>query len=283
MSGLKALRNRLRSVKSTQKITKAMRMVAASKLNKSKNFAALADSYKQKIISLLSSAQEVSSDELLKTIPSAIFSEKTEFSNTILIVFGSDRGLCGAYNSNIFKKVKEDLSKYRNPKIIAIGKKIATILSKITKIESTIPSAEGHDIISKKVLDIIENETTKEPATQVLVYFTKFKNALVQMPASNRLIPLDLSSIPKDQNRLNTEFDGKNLLDTLSKIYIKSNIIASLLESKASQEAASMTAMDGATRNAGEMIKRLTLQLNRTRQAVITNELIEVIAGSKAT
>lgn len=296
MSNIKLIRNRIKSVKSTQKITKAMRMVSAAKLNKAKDASCFARNYRQKILSMLISARNSADTSDLDLLTKSILLNSDKSDRTILIINGSDRGLCGGYNSNIFRKIKREIANYPNVKIITIGKKIDEIVSKICTSSLNILANEEPAQISKKVIEFIESELLNDPSTQVISYYTQFKNTLTQIPSTFRLVPLpskqegeNASSNPLAQeskvNNLdfaNVEFEGENLIKKLTQLYIESNIIANLFESKASEEASRTTAMDNATRNAGQMIQDLTQKMNRTRQTQITKELIEVISGAEA-
>ncbi|MDX1924413.1 MAG: ATP synthase F1 subunit gamma [Rickettsiaceae bacterium] len=280
MSNVKALRNRIKSVKSTQKITKAMRMVAASKLNKAKNSAKFASAYREKIQSLFGALKNTE-EEVTGLLSSAILSKRDSFKSSIIIIYGSDRGLCGPFNSNIFKKLKGEIDKYPQPKIITIGKKIDQIITKIAKSDFHLSASTDAMEISARLIEFIENNLKSEPSCQIVSYYTIFKNTLTLIPSCARIAPME-NSEQNLSSSSSVEFEGANLMEKLCKSFIESNIIANLYESKASSEASCMTAMDSATRNAGSMIQNLTLKMNRTRQAIITNELIEVIAGAEA-
>lgn len=281
MSNVKALRNRIKSVKSTQKITKAMRMVSAAKLHRAKDAAEFAGIFREKILAILNSSKNsLDSSELSLFTRSMLFPSES-YKNTIVILYGSDRGLCGGYNSNILKKIRRELNSYPNVKLLTIGKKIGELSEKIYKSEININISDNPSATSKIVRDFILKEIEKEPSTQVITYYTKFKNTLTQIPTSIKLIPIDSRHSQETMN-LNVEFEGDNLVEKLTELYIESNLVANLYESKASEEASRMTAMDNATKNAGEMIQKLTLKMNRTRQAQITKELIEVISGAEA-
>jgi F-type H+-transporting ATPase subunit gamma len=281
MSNVKALRNRIKSVKSTQKITKAMRMVSAAKLHRAKDAAEFAGIFREKILAILNSSKNsLDSSELSLFTRSMLFPSES-YKNTIVILYGSDRGLCGGYNSNILKKIRRELNSYPNVKLLTIGKKIGELSEKIHKSEININISDNPRATSKIVRDFILKEIEKEPSTQVITYYTKFKNTLTQIPTSIKLIPIDSQASQETMN-LSVEFEGDNLVEKLTELYIESNLVANLYESKASEEASRMTAMDNATKNAGEMIQKLTLKMNRTRQAQITKELIEVISGAEA-
>ena len=280
MSGLKLLRNRIKSVKSTQKITKAMRMVSAAKLHRAKDAASFASIYRQKIKEILSASKSSIDYSELSPLGKSILYSREEYDQTILIINGSDRGLCGAFNSALYRKFRLEYQKYKNIKTIVIGKKISELVAKHVDINLQISAAEDYSEISKKVREFIISEIEVNPSTRVVAYFTIFKNALTQIPCAANLIPVEDKE--DGSSSMNVEFEGDNLIEKLTNLYLESNLMANLYESKASEEASRMTAMDNASKNAGEMIERLTLKMNRTRQAQITKELIEVISGAEA-
>ncbi len=283
MSSIKALRNRIKSVKSTQKITKAMRMVAVSKLNKAKISANFASIYRQKITALLSAIKNSSDIYSSSPMINALLSPQKNFNATILIVYGSDRGLCGPYNANILKKLREDINHYPRPKVICVGKKLNSIISKIITPSFVVSAYEDPKNVASQIQEFVAKELDNEPSCQIVSYFTKFVNTLTLVPSKFSLGPVDDSCIDnQDPTIRNIDFEGQNLIEKLSDKYFESNIIANLYESIASSQASCMAAMDNATRNAGSMIEQLTLKMNRTRQSVITNELIEVISGAEA-
>lgn len=288
MSSVKALRNRIKSVKSTQKITKAMRMVSAAKLHRAKVASEFASNFRKKILEMLASAKNnIDISEISPFVRSIIFGSE-QYKQTIIILYGSDRGLCGAYNSNMYKLLKREFASDTNVKLVTIGRRIAELTEKIHKSDLIILSSTNPAEISQQLQNFLHDELKKEPATRVVSYFTQFKNTITQIPSILYLMPLEGScdnssnAACLEGNNPNIEFEGDNLIDRLSELYLDSNIIANLYESRASEEASRMTAMDNATRNAGDMIEDLTLKMNRTRQAQITKELIEVISGAEA-
>ncbi|MDX1917404.1 MAG: ATP synthase F1 subunit gamma [Rickettsiaceae bacterium] len=280
MSNLKVLRSRIKSIKSTQKITKAMKMIAVSKLNKAKHKLKFAIDYRAKISELLMYVRNTIEIEK-GTLLSKILSENNNASeNTIIIIYGSDRGLCGGYNYNIVKKLKGEMVKYINPQIICIGKKIGSLVAKHVKPALVINASENPVELLDKVKDYIIPVISSENSCNILMLFTKFVNTIKLEPMSLNLIPLENSDVKYVDKPL--DFEGENLQAILAQKYIEANILATLYQSLASNYASSMTAMDNASKNAGNMIEQLTLEQNITRQSIITNELIEVIAGAGA-
>lgn len=285
MSGLKVLRNRIKSIESTRKITKAMQMVAASKLNKAKCLAIYSQKFRNKIMELVANTEDNIDAENISKIVKALFIKEHNYENNLVIVFSADKGLCGPYNGNIYKKLKKDLANYNNLKLILVGSKLEEQIEKIAKIEYTLKSSDESTEVVKQLKSIILEEIEKNPKTRVTVYYTRFKNTLEQTPVKKSLFPLEKDNDFTDKvNNINhnLEFEGENLIDRLVELYIESNLTAKLLESRASEEASRMKAMDNATRNAQDLIDHLKLILNRTRQAQITSELIEVISGAES-
>ncbi|NDB83169.1 MAG: ATP synthase F1 subunit gamma [Alphaproteobacteria bacterium] len=281
MSNLKTLRNRIKSVKSTQKITKAMRMVAVSKLNKAKISTKYSSSYREKITQLLYEVKKSGEIEEEGLIIKTLFKDKEEnCKSAILIIYGSDRGLCGPYNTNILKKFKEELGKYNNPKVVCVGKKLSTLLAKIITPALTFNASTDPILLSNQIKEFILEEVEKEPSCMIVSFFTKFLNTITLVPTSLTLAPIE--TFETKSLDVSIDFEGGNLKEALAHKYFEANIVANLYGSLASSHASSMTAMDNASKNAGEMIQKLTLQQNRTRQSIITNELIEVIAGAGA-
>ena len=291
MANLKELKNQIDSVRSTRKITQAMKMVAASKLRRAQESAESARPYSEKIAKIMSSLaagmkdSEVSLDLMLGN----------KYNKThIIIAVTSDRGLCGGFNSSIVKavknKVKELQDKNLDYKIICIGKKGADILK----------GAYGNNVISAENINDKNSYTLAEDISNLLVkkldekeygscsvIFNQFKSAISQIVTEQSLIPCSMESDDDDNNQenlINFEFepDEKEILSELLPKNLAIQIYKAILESGAGEQGARMAAMDNATRNAGEMIDKLNLSYNRQRQAIITGELIEIISGAEA-
>ena len=291
MPNLKDLKNRIESVKSTRKITKAMQMVAAAKLRKAQDAAEQARPYAEKmsvvIERLVSSTNDSSNSPLLV----GNGKDKTH----LIIVATSERGLCGAFNSSIVRLAKNHInhliSDGNHIKILTIGKKgreqlkrdfgdymIEHVdLSEIKKISYDNASNISDNIISK----FFDNEF--DIAT---IFYNQFVSVISQIPQSSQLIPIKFKSdeLTNDDNISNFVYepDEQEIIEDLLPKAISTKVFTALLENGASEQGARMSAMDNATRNAGEMIDKLTIQFNRSRQAAITNELIEIISGAEA-
>ena len=289
MPSLKDLKNRIGSVKSTQKITSAMKMVAAAKLRKAQDQALASRPYTflmDNIVSKISSKTSSNSIELLNGKPD----NKTH----LLVVFSADRGLCGGFNGSITRAVRSEVKKLQqdgiNVKLLMVGKKSADSLNRdygnlfIERIDgkSAKPNFIDSEILARKIIDLFENGEFGV----CKVIFNKFVSAITQEVTFKSLVPADVKPIETDgdQNSSIYEFEPseEEILNDLLPRNLATQLFSSQIESTASELAARMTAMDNATRNAGEMIDKLTLQYNRTRQAVITSELIEIISGAEA-
>ena len=291
MPNLKDLKNRIESVKSTRKITKAMQMVAAAKLRKAQEAAEQARPYAEKmsiVIEKLAFSTNASSNSPLLV---GNGKDKTH----LIIVATSERGLCGAFNSSIVRLAKNHInhliSDGNHIKILTIGKKgreqlkrdfgdymIEHVdLSEIKKISYDNASNISDNIISK----FFDNEF--DIAT---IFYNQFESVISQIPQSSQLIPIKFKSdeLTNDDNLSNFVYepDEQEIIEDLLPKAISTKLFTALLENGASEQGARMSAMDNATRNAGEMIDKLTIQFNRSRQAAITNELIEIISGAEA-
>ena len=291
MPNLKDLKNRIESVKSTRKITKAMQMVAAAKLRKAQEAAEQARPYAEKmsiVIEKLAFSTNASSNSPLLV---GNGKDKTH----LIIVATSERGLCGAFNSSIVRLAKNHInhliSDGNNIKILTIGKKgreqlkrdfgdymIEHVdLSEVKKISYDNASNISDNIISK----FFDNEF--DIAT---IFYNQFESVISQIPQSSQLIPIKFKSdeLTNDDNISNFVYepDEQEIIEDLLPKAISTKVFTALLENGASEQGARMSAMDNATRNAGEMIDKLTIQFNRSRQAAITNELIEIISGAEA-
>ena len=291
MPNLKDLKNRIESVKSTRKITKAMQMVAAAKLRKAQEAAEQARPYAEKMSIVIDKL--VSSTNASSNSPLLVGNGKDK--THLIIVATSERGLCGAFNSSIVRQAKNHIndliSDGNNIKILTIGKKgreqlkrdfgeymIEHVdLSEIKKVSYDNASDISDNIISK----FFDNEF--DIAT---IFYNQFESVISQIPKSSQLIPIKFKSdeLTNDDKISNFVYepDEQEIIEDLLPKAISTKVFTALLENGASEQGARMSAMDNATRNAGEMIDKLTIQFNRSRQAAITNELIEIISGAEA-
>lgn len=292
MANLKDLKIRIRSVKSTQKITKAMKLVSASKLRRARENSERAVPYAERMAKVMATlASNSSGDNAPKLL---VGNGKTN--NHLIIVVSSDRGLCGGFNANLAKSVKRHIASLqatgKKAQIICLGKKGYEIL-KATHLSAIKSKTFG--IASKKHIPFSDAE---EQAANIIkmfendefdvctVFYNKFISAISQKVTSHQLIPLAVDESEKEKANDGSIYEyepseAKILADLLPR-NIAVQLYTSFLENSASEHGARMAAMDNATRNAGEMIGKLTLKYNRTRQAAITKELLEIIAGAEA-
>ncbi|MCY4301413.1 MAG: F0F1 ATP synthase subunit gamma [Aestuariivita sp.] len=291
MPSLKDLKNRIESVKSTRKITKAMQMVAAAKLRRAQESAEAARPYAERFNAVM--AGLASSVEGSESAPRLLVGSGSDQVH-ILVVMTSERGLCGGFNSNIVKRAKafaeELLSNGKAVKVLTVGKKGRDQLKReysdmfVGHIDLSDVKQVGYgnaQAIAQEVLSRFDSEEF-DVAT---LFFSKFVSVVSQEPQALQIIPAhydvsddsDVASIVYDY-----EPDEERILADLLPRGVATQVFAGLLENGASEQGARMSAMDNATRNAGEMIDKLTIQYNRSRQAVITNELIEIISGAEA-
>jgi F-type H+-transporting ATPase subunit gamma len=288
MPSLKELKGRINSVKSTQKITKAKQMVAAAKLRRAQSAAEAARPYQERLAAVMASlASKVVGDGAPKLLSGTGSDQRV-----LLVVVNTDKGLCGGLNSNLVKaakaKARELMAAGKDVTFYLVGKKGRAPLkrdfeSQIGKHFDTsvvkTPGFEEADAIATELLEMFENG---EFDVAHLVYPT-FKTALAQDPTIDQLIPVPSPEVAEDSGAVVEYEPGEEeILEALLPRYVKTQIFGALLEREASEHGASMTAMDNATRNAGDLINKLTIQYNRSRQAAITTELIEIIAGAEA-
>lgn len=297
MPSLKSLKVRIKSIKSTEKITKAMKMVAASKLKKAREQAENAEPYADKMMQIVSSLASSKMDDSKGERNLLTVDEKLNKTH-LLIVATSDKGLCGAFNSSIIKKTKVIVSEIeksgKQVKVLFVGKKGYDLLKSNYK-SHTVDHLEGigrkgvkfteASQISESVLELFE----KEEIDSCSIVFNKFKSAISQITTHKHLIPLAAEEANDNEtkqvgNNHGYEYEPseEEILERILPKNLAVQIFHALLENNASEQGARMTAMDNATRNSGDMIKRLNLVYNRTRQAYITKELIEIISGAKA-
>jgi F-type H+-transporting ATPase subunit gamma len=291
MASLKALKVRIASVKSIQKITKAMKMVAAAKLRRAQSAAEAARPYAQRMESVMAS---LGSRIVPGPTAPKLLVGTGQAETYLLVVCTSDRGLAGALNSNIIKLARrraDELMRHgKTVKFYLIGKKGRAVIRRLFPsqiIETTdftgIRSVAFGDA-QPIAADIVRRFDAGEFDVAQLYYAT-FKSALVQEPTEQQLIPVPVSSDADEgvqAGAVEYEPDEESILSELLPRNIAVQVFRALLENAASEEGSRMTAMDNSTRNAGDMINRLSIQYNRTRQAAITTELVEIISGAEA-
>ena len=290
MPSLKDLKTRINSVKSTQKITSAMKMVAAAKLRRAQDSAEkgrpYADRMQQIVNSLASKADPISAPQLLVG--------NGKDNTHLLVVVSADRGLCGGFNGAITRQTRTEVARLRGEgktvKLLMVGRKSADALRRELGV-SYMDSLEGIQGTAVEYADAASIGETVRNGFEAgefdvcTVIFNKFKSAISQEVTLKRLIPAEVGEDTQDDDvgvSYEYEPDEDELLAAVLPRNISTQVYSSLLESSAAELAARMTAMDNATRNAGDLIERLTLVYNRTRQATITKELIEIISGAEA-
>lgn len=290
MASLKELKGRINSVKSTQKITKAKQMVAAAKLRKAQAAAEAARPYASRLAEVMASlASKVVVSENSPKLLAGTGKDQVH----LLVVANSDKGLAGAFNSNIVKaalvSARELEAQGKTVLFFLVGKKGRAVIRR------NYPNAVLQMFDTTDVREPGYNEAEQIAAELVALYeagkfdvahlfFSKFKNALTQDPTEQQIIPVPAPKVAAADTGAVVEYepDEEEILAALLPRYLKTQLFGALLENNASEQGASMTAMDNATRNAGELINTLTIQYNRSRQAAITTELIEIIAGAEA-
>ncbi|MBI1393278.1 MAG: F0F1 ATP synthase subunit gamma [Alphaproteobacteria bacterium] len=297
MPSLKDLKNRINSVKSTKKITKAKQMVAAAKLRRAEEAATAARPYAERMEGVLANLAAAAKDN-----PNApkLLAGTGKDDTHLLIVATADKGLCGAFNSNIVRLARERIVKLQGEgktvKIICVGRKGfdqlkrlygSLIVWKTNFVEiRKIGFGEAHEI-AEKALELFEAGEF-DVAT---LFYGQYKNVVSQVPTAQQIIPAIAPGASGEGGAPTPDLRGavyeyepseEEILETLLPRYVAIQVFRALLENVASEQAASMTAMDNATRNAGDLIDKLTLDYNRARQAQITKELIEIISGAEA-
>ena len=290
MASLDDLKKRISSVKSTQKITKAMKMVAASKLRRAQENAEKGRPYSDKMNNIILNLSNSMSD---KENSPKLLSGSGEDKVHLCIVMTSDRGLCGGFNTNIIKKAKsyfqQTLEEGKSLKIITVGSKgydqlkrvyKDNIIEKISFKESKHVNYFDADKVGKIIIDKFE----KKEFDVCAIFYNQFKNVITQIPQEQQIIPLKVSETEGNSSEDNYEFEPEEdeILSNLLPKNISTQIFKAMLENSASEQGSRMSAMDNATRNAGEMVDKLTIEYNRSRQAAITKELIEIISGAES-
>ena len=289
MANLKDLKTRINSVKSTQKITSAMKMVAAAKLRRAQEVAEAGRPYSsrmQQVISgLAANANKSNAPELLVG--------REDVKTHLLIVVSADKGLCGGFNGSIARQTRQEINRLENEGksvlVYIVGKKAADNLGReiLNKTFERIENLQGSNVDYNKVKGVAEKILlgfADNQFDQVSIIYNQFVNAITQNVVVAPLIPANVVGDQENESLVVYDYEPEQneLLELLLPRNITTQIFSALLESSAAELAARMTAMDNATRNAGDMIDSLTLVYNRTRQANITKELIEIISGAEA-
>jgi len=288
-AGVREFKRRIRSVQSTQKITKAMKMVAAAKLRRAQEAAEDSRPYTETLQGTLARLSGLSVD-----VEHPLLKKRAEVSKVGYIVVTADRGLCGGYNTNIIRACTDDIAAdERKPAkgIIAVGRKARDFFRKRGGLEAEfvnlgdkISYADAREI-AQYVINAYENEEFDE----INIVYARFINALRQVPTMVKLLPIEPPSAAETSeatDKLNVEYiyepSAEEILVNLLPRYVGSQIYHAMLEGKASEHGARMTAMGNASENAGEIIDNLTLKMNKVRQAAITDEILDIVGGAEA-
>src|SRR5882757_1402051 len=287
MASLKEMRNRIGSVKATQKITKALQMVAAAKLRRSQDAAQNARPYAERMAAVIANLAAGVSGEGAPKLLVGTGSDQRH----LIVVATSDRGLAGGFNTSIVRAARERISRLqgegKDVRVLTVGRKARDQLKRLDRTVESFeaggnPSLDVAAVVSAKVLELFE----AGDVDVVTLFFSKFKSVVTQTAMGVQLIPAEVQAAaqPIDLKGAVYEYepDEETILEELLPRNITTQIFSAMLENQAGFYAAQMTAMDNATRNAGDMISALTLKYNRSRQAQITKELIEIISGAEA-
>jgi len=291
MPNLKDLKNRIASVKSTRKITKAMQMVAAAKLRRAQEAAEMARPYAEKMEAVMAGlAQSVGGSEGAPRLLAGTGKSDVH----LLVVMTAERGLCGGFNSTIVRKARTHLAKLvaegKTVKILTVGKKGREQLKRdqsdrfVGHVDLSGVKRLGYADAARIASDVLGRFDAGE-FDVATIFYNRFQTVISQIPTATQIIPAQFEA-PEDAGDSGSYYDyepsEEAVLEDLLPRGVATQIFTALLENAASEQGARMSAMDNATRNAGDMIERLTIEYNRSRQAVITNELIEIISGAEA-
>lgn len=288
MPNLKDIKRRIGSVKNTQQITKAMKLVAAAKLRRAQEAVTAARPFAAKLTEVmegLSARADTKGHPML---------ERREVHNVLVVLVSGDKGLCGPFNSNVIKTAQKVIADNEGHKVsmMIVGKKGIDFFGKrpYPIVEKFLDYGKNLNYeYAKSISDLLVQSFIDEKVDKVYLIYNKFKNVVVQIPQAISLLPVALDGATgeeeiKEAEKVDYEYEpsAENILGGVLTLYAENMIFQALLESAASENGARMTAMDAATKNAKEMIENLTLQYNTARQAAITTELIEVVTGADA-
>ncbi|WP_058315247.1 F0F1 ATP synthase subunit gamma [Cognatishimia activa] len=290
MPSLKDLKNRIESVKNTRKITKAMQMVAAAKLRRAQDAAEASRPYTERFNAVLGGlAASVGGSDSAPKLLSGTGSDQTH----LLVVMTAERGLCGGFNSNIAKlaraKAEELKAAGKTVKVLTVGKKGRDAIKRdlgdafVGHVDLTEVKRIGYENAQEIARDLLARFDGGE-FDVATIFYAKFQNVVTQIPTAQQIIPAAFDTAEDEGATTLYDYEPSEeaILADLLPRGVATQIFAALLENGASEQGARMSAMDNATRNAGDMIDQLTIEFNRSRQAVITNELIEIISGAEA-
>ncbi|MBM75255.1 MAG: ATP synthase F1 subunit gamma [Proteobacteria bacterium] len=293
MASLRDIRRRINSVKNTRKITRAMKLVAAAKMRKAQEAAVSAKPYQETIGRVLQQVISAAEGE----IEHPLLSVPENDSDVLVIVISSDRGLCGSFNSHLLKHAKtlaNDLeTQGKKVQLMLYGRKCINALGKVSgdrTLENSTTGAnpKNFDQVAQDLCEDLVVRLGGNRFSKVLICYNQYVSAMVQSPVHKQVLPMKIENTDDDSSDSSKNKDyiyepsGTEILGAILPMVLQSQILQAFLETEAGEQAARMQAMDNATRNAGELIDKLTLKYNRARQAAITKELIEIISGAEA-
>jgi F-type H+-transporting ATPase subunit gamma len=284
MASLRDIRTRIGSVKNTRQITNAMKMVSAAKLRRATEAAVSARPYQQMLSATLRRVAAAATD-----VEDPLMQSRTEVTRVLVVILGTDRGLCGGFNGNLNRKTEQQLRQLKADgkqlTILTYGRKARDYFKlrgfELAASRSTTP-AKFTESVAELAAELTHGFVSGE-YDEVFLAYNQFRNALVQTPTFSTALPLALEG-ESEANAIEYAYEpsGDEILSVLLPLYLRTLLLQALLETEAGEHAARMAAMDNATRNANDLIKSLTLEYNRGRQAAITKELIEIVSGAEA-
>jgi F-type H+-transporting ATPase subunit gamma len=280
MASLKAIRKRIVSVRNTQQITKAMKMVAAAKLRRAQEAVVQSRAYAEKLGEVVAG---LASESSLREHP--LVRERNPQGKVMLLVLTSDRGLCGGFNTNLLRQTEKFLKTPERTTVLGLVgrkgydfyKRRSTEIVEHFTTAGMAPIELARDIVARAVARFMNEEVDA-----IYLLFSRFRSAISQVPMVERLLPIEAPAANDNPREYLFEPDRNAVIEDLLPRYVEVKVFQAVLESLASEHGARMTAMESASKNASEMIERLTLEMNRARQATITRELMEIVGGAEA-
>ncbi|AGL03815.1 ATP synthase F1 subunit gamma [Desulfoscipio gibsoniae] len=280
MASLRDLRRRIKSISSTQKITKAMKAVAAAKMRRAQDNVLAARPFARRVRDVLG---RVGSASVGMKHPLLAVREPQKVA---YIVVTADRGLCGGFNANVLKMGVQETKNRQNVEIITLGRKGRDFFRNrgYNIAQQYVGIGDANPSLTNEVARFVIDKYTAEEYDEVYLIYSQFVNVLVQKPVVQKILPVEPPEGEADEKKVDYIFepDAENIMGSLLPMYIQNSLFQALLETNAGFYSAQMTAMDNATKNAADMIERLTLSMNRARQAAITTEISEIVSGAAA-
>ncbi|TYO96565.1 ATP synthase F1 subunit gamma [Desulfallas thermosapovorans] len=280
MASLRDLRRRIKSISSTQKITKAMKAVAAAKMRRAQENVLAARPFARRVRDVLG---RVGSASVGMKHPLLAVREPQKVAYVIVT---ADRGLCGGFNANVIKASVQEMKKHQNADIITIGRKGRDYYRNrgYNIAQQYVGIGDANLDLTIRVANFVIDKYTAEEYDEVYLIYSQFVNVLVQKPVVQKILPVEPPEGEAGEKKVNYIFepDAETIMGQILPMYIQNSIFQALLETNAGFYSAQMTAMDNATKNAADMIERLTLSMNRARQAAITTEITEIVSGAAA-